>query len=161
MSHLLRRENAFQDLFDFRRDINQVFNRFFNWPSTQEEQTLATGFSPAVESYIDKDGKTFHCQVMLPGIDPKNVNIQVMGDTLSISGERSSTRETKQADYLQREVTYGSFQRTLALPPGVDHDKLSAEYRNGVLEITAPIAAAALPRKIEVKTLPAAKQASA
>lgn len=156
MRNLLRRDDIFQDLFDFRRDMNQVFNRFLNWPSAQEEQTLTTGFSPAVESYIDKDGKNFHCEVMLPGVDPKNVNIQVMGDTLSISGERFSTRETKQADYIHREVTYGSFQRTLSLPPGVDKDKLSAEYRNGVLEITAPIAAAALPRKIEVKALPAA-----
>jgi HSP20 family protein len=55
----------------------------------------------------------------------------------------------------------GSFQRLLELPEGVDRGKLTAEYRNGVLEISAPMSAAALPRKIEVKSLPAAKSAGA
>jgi HSP20 family protein len=98
---------------------------------------------------------------MLPGIDAKDVNLQVMGNTLTISGERSSSKETKESDYLQREISYGSFQRLIELPEGVDKDKLTAEYRNGILEITAPISAAALPRKIEVKSLPTAKGAGA
>ena len=99
---------------------------------------------------------------MLPGIDPKDVNLQVLGNTLTISGERSNSRETKEADYLHREITYGSFQRSVSLPEGVEKDKLNAEYRNGMLEITAPIAAAALPRKVEIKALPqAARHANA
>jgi hypothetical protein len=71
---------------------------------------------------------------MLPGVAPKDVRIQ---------------------------VTYGSFQRQIEPPGGVDKDKLTAEYHNGVLEIAAPISAAALPRKIEVKSVPTAKGASA
>lgn len=164
MTNLIPRDNFFQDLFDFRRDFDQIFNRFLSWPSAQEESAMTTaGFSPAVESFIDRDGKKFHCQVMLPGVDPKNVNLQVQGNTLTISGERSATRETKEADYLRREITYGSFQRSILLPDGVDTDKLNAEYRNGILEISAPIAAAALPRKVEIKSLPgpAARHASA
>jgi HSP20 family protein len=100
---------------------------------------------------------------MLPGVDPKDVDLQVQGNTLTISGERSTTHETKEADYLRREITYGSFQRSILLPEGVDKDKLNAEYRNGILEITAPIATAALPRKVEIKALPgaAAKHAGA
>jgi HSP20 family protein len=93
---------------------------------------------------------------MLPGVDPKDVNLQVQGNTLTITGERSSSRETKEADYLRREITYGSFERSILLPEGVDKDRLNAEYRNGILEITAPIAAAALPRKVEIKALPSA-----
>ena len=164
MSSLIPRDNFFQDLFDFRRDFDQIFNRFLNWPSAQEESAMtAAGFSPAIESFIDKDGKKFYCQAMLPGVDPKNVSLQVQGNTLTISGERSATRETKEADYLRREITYGSFQRSILLPEGVDTDKLNAEYRNGILEITAPIAAAALPRRVEIKSLPgpAAKHTSA
>jgi len=140
-----------------------MFNRFLSWPSAQEEPAMTTaGFSPAIECFIDKEGKKFYCQVMLPGVDPKDVNIQVQGNALTISGERSETRETKEADYLRREITYGSFQRSVPLPEGADKDKLNAEYRNGILEITAPIAAAALPRKVEIKTLPstAAKHAN-
>src|SRR2546430_3464579 len=89
MTNLVPRDSLFQDLFDFRRDFDQIFNRFLSWPSTQEERTLVTGFAPAVESFIDKDDKKFHCQVMLPGVEPKDVNIQVQGNTLTISGERS------------------------------------------------------------------------
>lgn len=162
MRSLIPRDSLFQDLFDFRRDFDQIFNRFLNWPSAQEESAMTVGFSPAVESFIDKAGKKFHCQVMLPGVDPKDVNLQVLGNTLTISGERSTSRETKEADYLHREITYGSFQRSVLLPEGIDKDKLNAEYRNGILEITAPIAAAALPRKVEIRALPqAARHANA
>jgi HSP20 family protein len=161
MRALVPRNALFHELADFRRDFDQMFNRFFNLRSPQEEQTLTEGFVPAIETSIDKDGKKFQCQVMLAGVDPKDVNIQVLGNTLSISGERSSSRETKESDYLHREITYGTFQRLIELPEGVDKDKLTAEYRNGVLEIAAPIAAAALPRKIEVKSLPTAKGAGA
>jgi HSP20 family protein len=161
MRALVPRNPLFRDLADVRREFDQMFSRFLNWHSPQEEQTLAEGFIPAVETAIDKEGKRFTCRVMLPGVDPKDVNIQVLGNTLTIRGERSSSRETKESDYLHREITYGSFQRMIELPEGVDKDKLAAEYHNGALEIVAPIAAAALPRKIEVKSLPTAKGAGA
>ena len=141
--------------------MDQMFNQFLHYRSPQEEQTLTEGFIPAVEASLDKDGKHFRCHVVLPGVDPKDVNIQVLGNTLTISGERAHSRETKESDYLHREISYGSFQRLIELPEGLDKDKLAAEYRNGILEISAPISAAALPRKIEVKTLPARKAAGA
>ena len=118
MRALVPRNALFHELADFRRDFDQMFNRFFNLRSPQEEQTLTEGFVPAIETSIDKDGKKFQCQVMLPGVDPKDVNIQVLGNTLSISGERSSSRETKESDYLHREITYGTFQRPIELPEG-------------------------------------------
>ena len=161
MANLLRRNNPRQELFNVRRNFDESFNRFLGWPSMQEEQTFAADFSPAVESFIDTNNKKFHCEVLLAGVDPKDVNIQVQGNTLTISGERSSSRETREADFLHREITYGSFTRTIMLPEGVDKDKLSAEYRNGTLEITAPIATNALPRKVEIKSIPASRAASA
>jgi len=62
---------------------------------------------------------------------------------------------------LHEEISYGKFERTFTLPEGVDTDKLTAEYQNGVLEITAPVAAAALPRRIEIRTTPLSKQIAA
>jgi HSP20 family protein len=161
MANLVPRDTLFRDLFDVRRNFDQAFNRFLSWPSAQEDRTLEVDFSPAVESFIDTDNKKFHCEVLLPGVDPKNVNIQVQGNTLTISGERTNTRETKEANFLHREISYGSFTRTLVLPEGVDKDKISAEYRNGMLEITAPIANAALPKRVEIKSLPTSRAASA
>jgi HSP20 family protein len=98
---------------------------------------------------------------MLPGVDPKDVNIQVRGATLTVSGQRSSTRETKDSDYIHREISNGSLQRAIELPEGVEADKVTAEYRTGMLEITAPISSAALPRRIDVKSLPTARGAGA
>jgi HSP20 family protein len=161
MANLIPRDPFFRDLSDVRRNIDQVFNRFLGWPSTREETMFEREFSPAVESYIDKNGKKFHCEVQLPGVDPKDVDVQVQGNTLTISGERTSSRETNESDFIHREITYGSFTRSLVLPEGVEKDRISAEYRNGMLEITAPIAAASLPKKVEIKSLPSSRAASA
>jgi HSP20 family protein len=162
MANLVPRDTFFHDMFDFRRNFDQAFNRLLRWPAAaQDERGYENEFSPAVESFIDKDSKKFHCQVMLPGVDPKDVDIQVQGNTLTITGERTNMRETRDADFLQREITYGSFARSIVLPEGVDKEKVTAEYRNGLLEITAPIATASLPKKVEIKSLPSSRAASA
>jgi len=59
--------------------------------------------------------------------------------------------ETKEADFVRSEWMYGSFKRDVVLPEGIDMNKISAEYRDGMLEITAPISAEALPRHVEIK----------
>src|SRR5258705_8941899 len=72
MANLVPRDTFFHDMVDFRRNFDQVFNRFLQWPSAQVERTFANEFSPAVESFIDKNNKKFHCEVLLPGVDPKD-----------------------------------------------------------------------------------------
>jgi HSP20 family protein len=164
MANLSNRENIYRDLFDFRRDFDNIFNRFLSgWPtrSGMGSEATSTSLVPAVNAYFDKDKKTFQCQVALPGVDPKEINMQVHGDVLSISGKRENREERKDADVIYREWTYESFERDIALPEGVDRDKINAEYRNGILEISAPIAATALPKRIEVKSAPEAKQIAA
>ncbi|MGA8144459.1 MAG: Hsp20/alpha crystallin family protein [Candidatus Acidiferrales bacterium] len=155
MANLTYRDNVFQTLFDFRRDFDNIFNRFLSgWPGSQEQQrsnmSLAA-FVPAVDAFVDKDGKRYVAHVAVPGIDPKDVNISVQGNMLMISGQRKVSSERKEAAFVYNELTYGSFERTLSLPEGVDSDRIAAEYHNGVLEIAAPISAAALPRRIEIK----------
>lgn len=80
MTNLVSRNTFFQDLVDFRRDFDQIFNRMLNGSSAGELQTTSepASFAPAVEFYIDKDGKAFHCRISLPGIDPKNVQIRAL-----------------------------------------------------------------------------------
>jgi HSP20 family protein len=100
--------------------------------------------------------------VTLPGVEPKDLQIHAQGNLLTIRGERKLTHKAKETEFFEEEIAYGVFERTLTLPEGVNGEKLTAEYVNGVLEITAPIAAAALPRKIEVKTAaPLTKQIAA
>jgi HSP20 family protein len=164
MLDLIPRDNFFQDLFDFRRDFDRIFNRILvHKPLLGEELTpgKALDFLPAVETYLDKDGKKFICRVSLPGIEPKDVEIHTKGNLLTIRGERKTVRTSKEVDVMDEEIDYGKFERTFTLPEGVLADKLTAEYQNGMLEITAPVAPAAMPRKVEIKVVPISKQIAA
>jgi len=160
MTKLAIRENLFEDLFDFRRGFEQFFNRFLTgWPSIMEGETTPFALTPPVEAWVDKDTKKYHLRMALPGVDPSKVELNLQGNMLTISAERKASREGKDVDYLYREFSYGTFRRTLTLPEGVETEKINAEYNNGLLEITAPMAAAALPRRVEIKGLPKAKAA--
>jgi HSP20 family protein len=164
MANLANRENLYRDLFDFRRDFENIFSRFLSGSPGRMgmgNEATSTSVVPAVNAYLDKDKRIFHCQVALPGVNAKDVNLQVRGDVLSISGKRENREESKNADMVYREWAFESFERDIALPEGVDRDRITAEYRNGILEIAAPIAAAAMPRRIEVKGGSEARQVAA
>jgi HSP20 family protein len=163
MTTLVPRDTLFRDLFDFRRDFDDIFNRILVGKPILREQLPATtfGFLPPVEAYLEKDNKKFVCRVHLPGIEPGEVEMQAKGNVVTIKGERKIATTSKEVNPIHEEVVYGAFERTLELPEGVPPEKLTAEYHNGVLEITAPVAEAALPRKIEIKTAPLSKRAAA
>jgi HSP20 family protein len=165
MRNLYPTERLFEDLFGLHRGFNEMFNRVLAgkpWGRELPEFQNAFTFVPAVEAYVDKEGKKYVCRVTIPGIEPKDLQIHAQGNLLTIRGERKLTHRAKQAELFEEEIAYGVFERTLPLPEGVNAEKLTAEYVNGVLEIAAPIAAAALPRKIEVKTaVPMTKQIAA
>ena len=164
MTNLIVRDNLFEDLFDVRREFDKIFNRMLTAKPWGKEEAAELGefnFAPAIESYVDKDAKKYICKVSLPGIDPKEVHVSVEGNMLTITGERKVEKKTKEAEYFHEEFSYGKFERTLELPEGVNSEKFNAEFVNGVLEITAPVAAVALPKKIEIKTVPMTKQMAA
>lgn len=162
--------NLYEELFGFRREFDEMFNRLLTAKPLEEFPELLPikkefkefNFTPAVETYVDKQANKYVCRVTLPGIEPKEVEVRAHGNLLTIRGERKFRREVKEVAFMEREVAYGTFERNIEMPEGVLADKLVAEFVNGVLEITAPIAAAALPRKIEVKTAaPLVKQVAA
>jgi HSP20 family protein len=162
MTDLAIRSNFFNDLFDFRRDFDQFFSSFLsNWPWSGQTTSPTVGFVPAVEAMLDPNAKKYHLRVALPGVDPDHVELEVQGTTLFIRGERQLPQKSEECDYLLREFTYGRFERQVTIPEGVDTDKLTAEYHNGVLEITAPVSAAVLPRRIPIKGLTEAKRTMA
>ena len=165
MRNLYTTERLFEDLFGLHRGFNEMFNRALSgkqWGREFPEFKNQFTFTPAIEAYVDKEGKKYVCRVTLPGVEPKDLQIHAQGNLLTIRGERKLTHKAKETEFFEEEIAYGVFERTLTLPEGVNGEKLTAEYVNGVLEITAPIAAAALPRKIEVKTAaPLTKQIAA
>ena len=163
MANLVRRETGINDLFDFRRGFDDIFNRVLSGsvPVSERGGSRVLVAVPPIESWVDRENKQYHLSIALPGLDPKDLQVELEGNNLTVSGEHKETQEKKNADYLQQEFSYGRFERTIMLPEGVDTSKLSAEYNNGVLEITAPLSAAALPKRIEVKSSAKAKGAGA
>lgn len=164
MKNLALRDPLFEDLFDFRREFDKIFNRILTvkpWGKEEVAPWMLGNFAPAVEAYVDKEAKKYICRVSLPGIEPKDVQIHVQGNLLTIAGERKYNRTTKEPEVFHEEFAYGKFERTLEVPEGFNEEKMYAESVNGMLEITAPVSAAALPRKIEIKTIPMTRQVAA
>ncbi len=164
MKNLYNTERLFEDFFGVRREFDEMFNRILtdrSWGLELPEFKKEFNITPAVEAFVDKEARKYICRIVLPGVEPKDVQVQAQGNLLVIRGERKLIHRAKEAELFEEEINYGVFERTLTLPEGVNVEKLTAEYVNGVLEITAPVAAAALPRKIEIKTTPLVKQIAA
>jgi HSP20 family protein len=144
--------NPFNSLASFRRDMDALFNRFFgDWERERSSWgPIRVGYAPHLESYVE--GNTLHVKVDLPGIDPKEVELAVEGNQLTISGERKAEQERKENDYLHQEVQYGSFARTVTLPEGVQADNIHATYHGGVLEVTIPLPRSMVAKKVPIQT---------
>jgi HSP20 family protein len=155
MFSLMEPRTFYRDLFDFRRDFDEIFNQMIaGWPT----RTVSEAYVPPVEAWTDPQAKKFYVRVALPGVDPKNVKVEAQGKTLTIGGSWKSPEVPTEAEYLHREFAYGTFERVVTLPEGVDAEKLTAEFNHGMLEVSAPVAVAALPHRIEIK--PALKKAA-
>ncbi len=165
MKNLYATEKFFDELFGFRREFDDNFNRILTtnpWGWELPEFKNAFKMAPAAETYVDKNAKKYVCRLALPGIALQDVQVYVESNLLTIKGERKLTHRAKEAEMFEEEIGYGAFERIFTLPEGVNYEKLNAEHLNGVLEITAPVAAVALPRKIEIKTaVPLVKQIAA
>jgi HSP20 family protein len=107
-------------------------------------------WAPAID-VLEKEDR-FLVKVELPGVKEEDVNVTVTGGTLTIEGEKSAESETEKKGYYYRETSYGSFSRSITIPPTVDASKIEASYDKGVLEITIPKAPEVKPKKITVAT---------
>ena len=146
----------------FRSEMDRLFDRFgsgFGFPSLRRmfdiEPAWRSSFSfsaPAID--MSEDDKAYKISAELPGIDAKDVDISVSGDTLLLRGEKRQEKEEKDKNYHFSERAYGSFQRAFELPASVDRDKVAADFSQGVLTITLPKRAEAQKptKKIEVRS---------
>ncbi len=132
-------------LASLRQEMNDLLNRF--WANTTEPFGLAE-WSPAVDVSETPEAVLVHAE--LAGIDPKDVDITVTGDVLTIRGEKKDETETSDRNYTRVERRYGSFSRSLPLPAAVDADRVEARMHNGVLEVTLPKHEEARSRRVEV-----------
>ena len=101
---------------------------------------------------VIENGDDFVVKAAVPGVDPKDVEISVEDDVLSIKGAFEQTEETNEENYLRRELRFGNFQRTLRLPPTVDAERAQAKFEHGVLTLTLPKKPEARARSIKITT---------
>ena len=132
----------------FHHHVNDLFPGFFDH-AMDEPVERAAPWIPAAEGRIE-DG-TYVIQLALPGMDPKEVEVSLMDNVLTVKGERKADHDTTGKDYFVREVAYGTFQRSFTLPEGVDSAQVEAKYANGMLEVRVPSPRVATARTIEVK----------
>lgn len=130
-------------LASFFNDENLAMSRLnqFDYPSETE--------------VFSKDNYLVY-RVALPGIDQKDIDLSVENNVLKIKAERKQPNEVKERDWYARSFYYGQFEQSWTLPKAVNPDELSAEFKNGVLEIRVPRAKAAISKKIEIKQLESA-----
>jgi HSP20 family protein len=133
-----------------QREMNQLFSRFFGDGEQVGNQWLSPSMSymPQIESVVREN--TLYVKADLPGIDPKDVELTVEGNQLTLRGERKAEHEGKEGGYVHREVQYGSFERRFSIPEGVKAEEIQATYQNGVLELAIPLPAALLPKKVHI-----------
>jgi HSP20 family protein len=137
--------NPWAELEHIQDELNRVFNHSFG---TLREDVLSPAF-PAFNVWTGKDD--VKVVVALPGMDPKDIDISVLGNTVTISGERRPETPDTGALYHRRERTHGKFIRTVELPVNVDRDKIEARYVDGVLSVTLPRVEEQKPKQIAVK----------
>jgi len=131
-------ERRFEDIFD-RPFLPAVWRRI---------PTVEMGWAPAIEVFEKED--KFVVKAELPGMKEEDIDISVVGDTLTVKGERKAESEVKEEDYYCCERSYGSFSRSIAVPSNVDAKKIEANYEDGVLEVSLPKAPEVKPKKIAV-----------
>ena len=144
---VLTRWEPFREFSTLQDRMNRLFRESYSG-SGQDESLTASSFAPAVDVYEDEHKVTLKIEV--PGIDEKDIDVQVENNTLTVRGERKIEKEEKEENYRRVERQYGSFVRTFTLPQTVDAEKVSATYDKGVLNIELPKKAEAKPKQIKV-----------
>ncbi len=139
---------GFSELTTLREEMDKMWNRFFGgeWPSLE---TFRGEWAPSVDVSETKDSVVVRAEV--PGLEPKDIDISLSNDVLTIRGKKEQEKEEKEENYHRIERSYGSFSRSIRLPREVQGNKIKANYKNGVLRITLPKSKEAKEIKIKVE----------
>ena len=132
---------------DLRHGLSRLFEGFdrpFNGDSLR-----MPGLFPALN--VREDDDCLYAEAEIPGVDPKEIEIEVVGNVLTLRGEKKHEREEEGKGFHCVERRYGEFNRSIELPTTVDSEKVSAEYKNGVLTVTLPKHPESKPKRIAIR----------
>jgi HSP20 family protein len=136
---MLTRWNRVDDVFNFQREVDRLFNQF--WSDLPTRTATTNGSSPSFQVNTSEDG--WRVDIPIPGIDPKDVSLDVAGNTLSIRAESSSD---------DKDASIGRYEQSFTIPPFLDLEKLSATHRHGMLRLTLPLKDSVKPRRVQIET---------
>ena len=144
MAYLTRFE-PFRELVNFQNQMNRIFQDY----GRGSDELLTSGtFVPPVDIYEDEHNITLKLEV--PGLQEKDLDIQLENNTLTVKGERKFEKEEKEENFHRIERRYGAFARSFTLPNTVDPENVQANYESGILKITLAKRAEAKPKQIKV-----------
>lgn len=139
-----------QTLDQFRRSVDHLFDNFYGYPAERQpapSERQEFQFSPALETAWDDSA--LRLRAILPGVRQDDVNVSLQGNQLVIAGQRKQPEAFGQNSFTH--LTYGKFSTSVALPNGLDADKVRCEMRDGVLDIWIPVAESMKPRRIPIQ----------
>jgi HSP20 family protein len=141
MNLIKYRPNRMMDVFE--DSWSRLFDPFFN------DLPVVRSSDPAID--INEDDNKYSLEVELPGMTEKDIEVKVEGNLLTLSSKKSEEKEEKKKDYILRERRSYNFSRSFVLPKNVNADKITAEFKNGLLFIDVPKAEEAKPKLLEIK----------
>jgi HSP20 family protein len=134
----LTRWSPFEEMFSFQRDVDQLFNRF--WNDAPARARSAQPWSSTMQVNASEQG--WRIDVPLPGINPEHVVLEVAGNTLSIRAEEPGEGTN------EKQVRY---EQTITVPPFLDVENISATHRHGLLQLTVPLKESVKPRRVQIE----------
>ncbi len=134
------------ELSNLRKEMDRLWSEFFR---EGEIAAKTESWVPAVDVSETKDAVIVKAEI--PGMDPKDIDVSLSGDTLIIKGEKKEEKEEKDENFYRIEMRRGSFQRAVRIPVPVNKDKIEAKYEKGILKVKLPKTEETKPKQIEVK----------
>ncbi len=140
--------NPWGEMESFSNRANRFFDGSFFPTEWLNEESGLRNWTPTVD--VVENEKKIVIKAEIPGVDKKDIHVDLKDGILSITGERSYENEVKEEKFHRKERAFGKFRRSFALPEGLDPDKIDADYKDGVLKVEIPKPEEKKPKKIAV-----------
>ncbi|MEL6462165.1 MAG: Hsp20/alpha crystallin family protein [Cyanobacteria bacterium J06558_2] len=132
----LVRYNPWSEMNSLQRQLNRIFDDALSPENWSDFSNLSK--VPAAE--LTETDDALHLKLEVPGMSAKDIDIQVMADRVAIAGERKSETQTEEDGKTRSEFRYGKFQRVIPLPARIQNTNVTADYKDGILNLTLPLA---------------------